>query len=111
MTPAIILKTQFSTSKFKGYLKYINDEKSNQANHDNKKIQNLNQDIENINNEMSNINLSSYSSYIIGYMKNNSIAKKDNQNKKKVIKRTTAPFNNNSNTLDNEELDKVRIIV
>ena len=27
MPPAIILKTQFSTSKFKGYLKYINDEK------------------------------------------------------------------------------------
>lgn len=28
MPPAIILKTQFSTSKFKGYLKYINDEKA-----------------------------------------------------------------------------------
>lgn len=36
MPPAIILKTQFSTSKFKGYLKYINDEKSNKANHDKK---------------------------------------------------------------------------
>lgn len=41
-----------------------------------KKIQSLNQDIENINNEMSNLNLNSYSSYIIGYMKNNSITKK-----------------------------------
>lgn len=108
MPPAIILKTQFSTSKFKGYLKYINDEKSNKANHDKKKIQSLNQDIENINNEMSNLNLNSYSSYIIGYMKNNSITKKDNQNKKKVIKRTTAPFNNNSYTLDNKELNKLK---
>lgn len=108
MPPAIILKTQFSTSKFKGYLKYINDEKSNKANHDKKKIQSLNQDIENINNEMSNLNLNSYSSYIIGYMKNNSITKKDNQNKKKVIKRTAAPFNNNSYTLDNKELNKLK---
>ena len=57
--------------------------KSNKANHDKKKIQSLNQDIENINNEMSNLNLNSYSSYIIGYMKNNSITKKITKTKRK----------------------------
>ena len=75
MPPAIILKLNLVQVNLKVILNILMM-KSNKANHDKKKIQSLNQDIENINNEMSNLNLNSYSSYIIGYMKNNSITKK-----------------------------------
>ncbi|MFK3433883.1 hypothetical protein LOQ52_10765 [Staphylococcus aureus] len=108
MPPAIILKTQFSTSKFRGYLKYISDEKNGENKIDNTKLQYLNQEIETVNNGIDKFNLNSYSSYIMGYMKNNSITKKSNTNKKKVIKRTTAPFNNTSNKLQPEELKKLK---
>ncbi|SGT77986.1 MobP2 family relaxase [Staphylococcus aureus] len=108
MPPAIILKTQFSTSKFGGYLKYISDEKNGENKIDNSKLQYLNQEIETVNNGIDKFNLNSYSSYIMGYMKNNSITKKSNTNKKKVVKRTTAPFNNTSNKLQPEELKKLK---
>ncbi|HHC9809194.1 TPA: hypothetical protein ACN2MQ_002647, partial [Staphylococcus aureus] len=62
MPPAIILKTQFSTSKFGGYLKYISDEKNGENKIDNSKLQYLNQEIETVNNGIDKFNLNSYSS-------------------------------------------------
>lgn len=103
--PAIILKSQFNTNKFKGYIDYINDGSKEKSE---RELFELKESLSEINESPDQKNLKSFSKYIIGYISNNYIKKGKNENVKKVIKRTTASFNNQFEQLDAEQLKKLK---
>lgn len=102
----IILKSQFSTSQFSGYLDYINDEKSKHE--DDKTIQHL-EHIKSIHSKrQTDKQEGRFSRYVLDYMNNNHLRKKDSQNQKEIIKRTRGSFNELNDHINAEDFKKLK---
>lgn len=76
MRAGIILKSQFNVSKFTGYLDYINKKQKEDVLIE-KIIDEQNEDLKLLNKNANKNSLKSFSNYIIGYMNNANLKKKN----------------------------------